>query len=95
VQRAVLNLAKKEALGNYSESQRQYDTFYNEWDYCEDFGPGNLDNEDEDKYFLPVKIDTDQTYDSPIRSDVRSPLPPPIVKQLPVLEAAPNLMSVI
>jgi hypothetical protein len=55
-----------ETLGNYSENQRRYDVFHNEWDCCEDFGSGNLDNEDEDEYFLPVKIDTDRIHDPPI-----------------------------
>jgi hypothetical protein len=95
VQRAVLKSAREETLGDYSESQRQYDAFHNKWDCCEDFGPGNLDDEDEDNYFSPVKIDTNQTHDPPIQSDVRSPSPPPIVEQQPVLEAAPDLMSVI
>jgi hypothetical protein len=82
-------------LGSYSESQRRYDTFHNEWDCCEDFRPGDLNDEDEDEYFSPVKIDTNQTHDPPIQSDVRLPSPPPIVEQQPVLEAAPNLMSVV
>jgi hypothetical protein len=66
VQWAVLKLAREETLGNYSESQRWYDTFYNEWDCCKDFGPGDLDDEDKDKYFLPVKIDADWMHDPPI-----------------------------
>jgi hypothetical protein len=65
VQRAVLKLAREERLGNY-ESQRQYDTFHNKWDYCKDFGPGDLDDKDEDEYFLPVKINADWMHDPPI-----------------------------
>jgi hypothetical protein len=66
VQRAVLKSAREETLGNYSESQRQYDTFYNKWDCCKNFGPGDLNNEDEGECFLPVKINTDWMQDPPM-----------------------------
>ena len=32
-------------LGQYSEAQRRYNPFSNEWDCCEEFGPG--DEEDD------------------------------------------------
>ncbi|KAF8055372.1 hypothetical protein FPV67DRAFT_1680475 [Lyophyllum atratum] len=42
--------AREETLGEYGAAQCRYDSFYNEWDCCEEFGPA--DNEDDGANYL-------------------------------------------
>ncbi|KAG5349008.1 hypothetical protein C0989_006570, partial [Termitomyces sp. Mn162] len=58
---------REETLGQYSEQQRRYDSFSNEWDCCEEFGPG--DEEDDWDYdrllsFPDESIPTTPPYDT-------------------------------
>ncbi|KAG5324168.1 hypothetical protein C0989_011886, partial [Termitomyces sp. Mn162] len=42
---------RADTLGQYSEAQKRYDSFSNEWDCCEEFGPSDCDYEAEFEEF--------------------------------------------
>ena len=94
VRRPVLKAEREDTLGHYSASQRRYDPFWNEWDCCEEFGPGDQEYDDDEGFPVPPQIDADREHDPPIRSDIRSPSPPPIVDQ-PYLEDAPDASEIL
>ena len=54
---------REETLGQYSEAQRRYDSFSNEWDCCEEFGPGDTDDEAEFAEFYRVPDKSADSFD--------------------------------
>lgn len=95
VRRPVLKAEREDTLDNYSASQRRYDPFWNEWDCCEEFGPGDQEYDDDEGFPVHPQIDADRTHDPPIRSDIRSPSPPPIVEHQPDWEGTPDASEVL
>jgi hypothetical protein len=89
VRQPVIKSMREETLGDYSEKQRKYDAFWNEWDCCEEFGPGEGDEYDEDYGGLAIDINQNHPSDPPttIRSYVRSPSPRPIIDELVLPQA--------
>jgi hypothetical protein len=61
VHQPVTKNMREETLGYYSESQKKYNAFRNEWDCFEEFGPGEVD-EDE---WEPMYINQNQPCDPP------------------------------
>ncbi|KAG6894588.1 hypothetical protein C0992_005487, partial [Termitomyces sp. T32_za158] len=50
---------REETLGQYSEAQRRYDSFSNEWDCCKKFGPSDCDYKAEFEEFYAFEESTD------------------------------------
>jgi len=91
VRTPVLRRAREETLENYGVHQKRYDAFWNEWDCCEQFGPADSEDGDDDDYWEPGQpgelIQPDLEYEPPTPSHQRSPSPPLIADEnLPVDE---------
>ncbi|KAG6883565.1 hypothetical protein C0992_008451 [Termitomyces sp. T32_za158] len=74
---------REETLGRYSEAQRRYDSFSNEWDCCQEFGPG--DEESDEEFY---EINDHSTFDAPYDSIARPPTILTPLQSIQVLDPA-------
>ncbi|KAG6912712.1 hypothetical protein DXG01_012700, partial [Tephrocybe rancida] len=75
----VRKAERKETLDEYSVAQKRYDSFFNEWDCCHEWGPGesNIDEFNE-FYGAPLLYDVEEPIDPtnpPEPPHVKNPLP--------------------
>ena len=91
--RVTTNKERKDALGSFSSSQSVYNSWSNEWDLCEYFGPSD-DDEDEDsldgfeEHNDPDSRDNEIAHAAYIVSCIQGPAPFPSHDSLTAVDAA-------
>ena len=101
VRKAVVSREREDTLAFYGAQQCRYDSFRNEWDCCEHFGPGtDIEDEYEDDYMQGPEqqeaIDPLLEYNPPDPSNTRPSHPvTTLVNELPPLDAVPEAYEVV